>query len=613
MGVRPIPDRRKKGAIEILSLFRDVASSAGWELPQIDRATESTVIDFPAEETDCAECGLSLPVLKTRKRAVVTLSHGHIEAREILRVCKAGGHDSAHVSRSRKLARLVPPFQRYGWDLIVHVGLRRFLFFRQRSEVQEELRKEYGITVSTGTVSALSDRFLERLEALHVSRAPHLREAMKEGYSLHIDSTNDTGRGGLFVCMDGLRGWVLNAGRIASERTEFLVPIVEETIELFGDPIAAVRDMGKACKRALDSLRERGIRDFICHYHFVADIGTDLLERKHDRLKQFLKVAGVTRYLRKFLASVKATTWGGSAASGSNNPLAAFLYWILHGNGSKTLPFPYGLAHLEYYERVRSAPEVAPLWVSRPWSKQTEECMETLGKMLKKLTEEPGFKTTVRELLSAKRLFDELREILRLEKDPSRLRQPLPPKVEANTRVDIEKELNRFVKKLEQRAPSKRRLYDKSPCYLVLDHIRRYRQHLFGHPVIRDENGKVTHVVDRTNNPLESLFSVNKRGIRRRTGRKHLTRDLEDLPPKAVLVENLRNPAYVRIVCGSLENLPDAFANLDTPVIVHSALRPRPDADLRKQVRALCKVFHTTGTIRTAAPSCSTTTAATGS
>jgi hypothetical protein len=356
--------------------------------------------------------------------------------------------------------------------------------------------------------------------------------------------------------------------------------------------------MSKACKGAAKALRDRKIPDFICHYHFVADIGTDLLRRNHDRLKQFLKLAGVTKTLRDLLRTVKAATWDVSERGSSCNPSAALVYWVLHGDGPKTPPFPYGLEHLDYYERIRSASEVANLWVTLPWPKELEKCVGKLEEIAKRLEEESGFKTTVRELLSAKRLFDEFREILRLEKDPSQPRQPLLPEVEVDVRVSIEEQIDRFVEKLERRAPSRRQLYDKSPCHIILDHIRRYRQHLFGHPVVRDETGQVIHVVDRTNNPLETFFSTNKQGLRRRTGRKHLTRDLEDLPPKAVLVENLRDPTYVRIVCGSLENLPDAFATLRQSVSAHAPLRPRPDADLKKQVRTFCNSLHAVGSTR---------------
>jgi len=69
--------------------------------------------------------------------------------------------------------------------------------------------------------------------------------------------------------------------------------------------------------------------------------------------------------------------------------------------------------------------------------------------------------------------------------------------------------------------------------------------------------------VERTNNDLESLFHTIKHRERRRSGRKFLTHDFEVLPPAATLAANLTHPDYVRLVCGSLDGLAAAFAELD--------------------------------------------------
>jgi len=54
-----------------------------------------------------------------------------------------------------------------------------------------------------------------------------------------------------------------------------------------------------------------------------------------------------------------------------------------------------------------------------------------------------------------------------------------------------------------------------------------------------------------------------KHDERRRSGRKVLTQDFEHLPPEAALARNLRHPDYVEVVCGDIDNLPKAFAELD--------------------------------------------------
>ncbi len=212
-----------------------------------------------AEARQCGCCGGSLHVQKSKKRIVNTMATGTIQTREIRKVCSV---DLSHpVEASGVLAQMVPVGQRYGYDLIVAVGMARYLRNMQRQEICAELFRDKGITLSTGTISTLCDRFLLYLEALHLHCAPALRAAMDGGYPLHIDATNEYGKGGLFLCLDGFRGWVLHAVKIATENSTELRPAVEETVDLFGDPIAIMRDLGSGGAKSVKHLRQKGIPD----------------------------------------------------------------------------------------------------------------------------------------------------------------------------------------------------------------------------------------------------------------------------------------------------------------------------------------------------------------
>ena len=228
-------------------MYRGLAELAGWGRRRTVDACSPAVVDFPSETTWCPRCGSSLRVSKTSRRRLVTLVHGDIEAREIQRSCGA----CRIVVRSNRLAQIVPRGQRYGYDVMVWVGLGRWVDRLQRVEIRDRLESCYGIRLSTGTISALADRFLAHLGALHQESVPALRREMSRGYPLHIDATTHQGRGGQFICYDGWRNWVLHAGRIDGERTEEIRPVVEETVQWFGLPIAVVRDQSKACKAAV--------------------------------------------------------------------------------------------------------------------------------------------------------------------------------------------------------------------------------------------------------------------------------------------------------------------------------------------------------------------------
>ena len=140
-----------------------------------------------------------------------------------------------------------------------------------------------------------------------------------------------------------------------------------------------------------------------------------------------------------------------------------------------------------------------------------------------------------------------------------------------------------------------------SPETIILNYLKRYRNHLFGHPARLDEDGKIIAVVDRTNNVAEHFFGTDKQKLRRRLGRANLGRDLEDQPAQAALASNLRHSDYVRLLSGSLENLPAAFAKLDQEEYreVSPLQRSNKDTKLLKRIGVLvadCYVlFHLRG------------------
>ena len=176
---------------------------AGWSVEEIGRALTEPgralpSLDFVPEATCCPSRDEPLGACKTRQRTNITLERGSFEAREHLRRCdrsRPTRTPSCPTVGSEELARLAPPGQSFGYDLIVYAGLARYLDNKQRSEIQADLRRR-GIELSTGTISNLCDRFLTRLETLHLLRAPYLRAAMSSGWSLHLDATCDAGKGG---------------------------------------------------------------------------------------------------------------------------------------------------------------------------------------------------------------------------------------------------------------------------------------------------------------------------------------------------------------------------------------------------------------------------------
>jgi len=123
--------------------------------------------------------------------------------------------------------------------------------------------------------------------------------------------------------------------------------------------------------------------------------------------------------------------------------------------------------------------------------------------------------------------------------------------------------------------------------------------------------GGGARLVDRTNLALEGFFGAMMHAERRRSGRKNLGQDLEHLPGGAPLAHNLTCADYVEIVCGSLDDLPRAFAELDAadrrfalPVRNRAAPREQSDvlgSSLPRADRAIVRSEKLEERIRTAA------------
>ena len=129
-------------------------------------------IEFVAEAEACPICASPVQVQKSKRRTVFTFESGVLNVKEVRKQCV---RDATHpVMCSDALSRLVKPHQRYAYDLVVHVGLARYLRGKQREEIRAELYQKRGFTLSDGSISNLCDRFLVYFEALHLARVPKL-------------------------------------------------------------------------------------------------------------------------------------------------------------------------------------------------------------------------------------------------------------------------------------------------------------------------------------------------------------------------------------------------------------------------------------------------------
>jgi len=578
----------------------------------------------------CSLCNQPMRVQKTTRHDGKTLAHGHFVVCETIHACptcKVMGPDGKKyqhlsVQRQPELAALLLPNSSIGYDVMCFIGRERYLEHRQREEIQNNLRHQYSIDLSTGEISNLERSFTVYLRTLHEAKAGLLKAVIDlgGGYALHIDATCETGRGTLFVAYCGWRRWVLGAWKIPTERADVILPKLQGIEARFGAPRAMMRDLGHAVGEATEGfVGERDIKILECHLHFLKDIGKDLLVPAHDKLRELFRRhkirASLASHARKLgraigtdigKAQEMVSAWlqdeRHQALPEGTNGIAvvrALSQWVLdYAADGPGKGFPFEQPMLYLYNRAHRVLRAAESLLQHPSkNKATNRALASLHTILIPVRSQvPQFEGLARALASRAQLFDELRDVLKLKETPDP--DAADPGMKASEHHDVEAALDAFEKSLRKRRPERGPAQDmRDAIDTILTHIERHGPYLSGHEVNLTDG--TTRLVDRTNVILERLFGHEKHRERRRSGRKNLTQDLEQMPAEAFLALNLEKQDYLDVVCGGkIELLPAAFAELDAgdrsralPVrlkaiprkddadIVSSSL-PKPDRDL---------------------------------
>jgi hypothetical protein len=557
------------------------------------QSVAGTLVDAEPPPERCAACGNSTRVQKTWERTGVTLEHGSFRLRQTVRVCVSGCRGKRSIGT---LAALIPPRSVIGYDVMVYVGLERFLHYRQREEIRASLAADYGLSLSSGEISVLSHRFLAYLARLNQASSPALKAALAAdgGWPLQIDATGEDGRGTLLVAFTGWRQWVLGAWKIPTERADAILPRLQETVFRFGSPCAIVRDLGRAMTEAADTLVKNlklKIPVLACHLHFLSDIGKDLLTEGHDKLRALFRQAKLRSQLRALArdlgrnigqdidrARARLHDWQSRAGQEQRLPtgsagvatVRALTQWILdYAADTQGDGFPFDLPWLALYDRCLQAVAALRTFLADPAADPAvRKALDRLRRILRPVEQDgPGFGAVADRLTRRVGLFAELRKALRLREGSSRGRRGAVQRTHTAAELkDIRSAVQRLTLSLKRRRPARGPAGNwRDAIDIVLSHLQKHGHFLWGHAIrFPQRAGGGVRLVDRTNNAIETYFHGLKHGERRRSGRKVLSQDLEKLPPAAALAMNLTHSDYVSIVCGSLDKLPEAFARLDS-------------------------------------------------
>ena len=165
--------------------------------------------------------------------------------------------------------------------------------YRTVQEISGELIA-HNIRLSPSEIGYLGRKFIIFLAAAHRRATPRIRQSMTMagGYILHLDATHDGDAPALMTGIDSLSQFILANVKIPTEHADHIIPFLRTIEADYGVPLACVRDMGTGIGKAVATVFP-GVHDFICHFHFLRDIGkvneltTNFVEAyRQERLKQ---------------------------------------------------------------------------------------------------------------------------------------------------------------------------------------------------------------------------------------------------------------------------------------------------------------------------------------
>ena len=523
-------------------------------------------------------------MLKTQTRKVVTLAIGEFIARETL-----WWHPTTHqVCPAPALRRLVAPACNYGYDVVVYVGRALFLDAQPVRQIMAGLDRQH-VHLSASTVSQLGRRFIALLALAHRASASRLQEAMalRGGYILHLDATYEDQSPLLMTGIDAVMEIVLGNIKLPSEKADGIVPFLRQINDAFGPPLALVHDMSKGILSAVQQVFP-GRPDFICHFHFLRDLGKDLFGAEYDTLRQRLQRHGTAGRLRARLrtwqkqidadpplrqALHQLPTDGLPTDSLAHAPLLAaclLAHWVLAGlQQGQGYGFPFDRPLLAL---ARRAQEVHALLQSlktlppgQPWRENLP--FHHLDLDLLDLVSDRPLGHTLDRMETKIQLFEQLRQTMRIA--PPHPCQGLNHAGEVVEMKDLEQQVHQFVAQIRNRPD-----FATTPALQkMIGQIEHYGPKLFAAPlVVATPQGPKTIQPQRTNNIMERFFRDLKRDGRRKTGAQALGRTLRTMLADTPLVKNLQNSEYLKIILNGQPNLEALFAQIE-PTAARQELR----------------------------------------
>jgi len=491
----------------------------------------------------------------------------------------------------------VPPGANFGYDVMVYAGKALWQRHRTEAEGVAELAAK-NVRISPRQVSYLAMRFVTYLAIAHQRRTPEIKTDMQSrgGYICHLDATCEGGDPFLMSSIDSLSEIVLGNIKLPSEDQTHIVPFLERIKKAFGVPLALVHDMGKGIMAAV-AKEFPGVPDFICHFHFLRDIGKDFLGTEYDAIRKRLSkhsIRAALRYRAKRLKAeidanpemIKVLQEG--MAKGTLAPeefefapvVAAYtlIQWALKGKcEGDGYGFPFDRPHLSFAQRLRhlntQIERIKDIHLRGEW--RDNDPYFKIHIALKPLIKDKTLWKSVDAIETKIIVFEKLRKAMRIALPAGS--HGLNDQGRKGTIRTIESRVRKFRDGVVRRKD----YAQNSDAQNMIKQIDRYWDKLFADPIIvQIPSGPLLIQPQRTNNILEQFFRSLKRANRRRTGNASSSRVLRTMLAETPLIRNLDNPAYMKILLNGKGALEEVFAEIEIETL-REELRKAQDSPER--------------------------------
>jgi hypothetical protein len=508
---------------------------------------------------------------------------------------------------SKKLEVLVSPGCNHGYDVLVYIGQSLFLKHRNEKAIKSELEKR-GVPISLRGIAYLAKKFIVYLAIAHRQSSAHLKQAMQArgGYILHLDGTCEGDSPHLMSGLDGISELVLDNIKLPSEKAERIIPFLSGIKKTYGLPLALVHDMGKGILSAVKKVFP-GVNDFICHFHFLRDIGKDLFGKENDIIRNRLKAHGVQGQLRKKAIALKNSidpspglidTLSTSVDSGKIEEwtieqapeFAAYtlIQWALAGKEQGDgYGFPFDRPYLVFYQRL----QILYTRCEQLQQIRLHRCLKNnklflkVCRLLQDAMGDRVLHTAAEQLQEKAFVFDKLRKAMRIA-DPMQRRGIN----DDGEDVDI-KTIEKSVKEFRHWLVNSKHYSENNDYQKMVVQIDKYWEKLFADPITVDtQQGKITIQPQRTNNLLERFFRDIKRGYRKKSGSNSMHKTLKAMLADTPLVKNLENQEYLNILLNGKTNLEELFAEIDSRIVREEMTKVQADSEkIPSKIRRIIK------------------------